>query len=176
MRQDAATGAVTAEDNPEGAALLPLVQRSREGDVRRRLLALPPPRARDAVATVEHERGEAPLHWAVGRADLPMCRTLVEFGADPNQRSYEHCVPLHFAWRHWLRVRRRNPVLAAARGKSVQEVVELLMDAGADPNVREPRRGRVALHFAADYGHVSTAIALLKVCRACLPLPPFTAH
>ena len=56
-----------------------------------------------------------------------------------------------------------TPLLSAARLTGDRRgVINLLLSAGADPNLTEPQHGRTALHVLIDKGHVEAAKVLLE--------------
>ncbi|CEN60935.1 hypothetical protein ASPCAL07606 [Aspergillus calidoustus] len=81
----------------------------------------------------------------VGSAD--MVRLVLRHGADPNAMMSNQ----FFTWNALIR--------AASRGKV--EIVQVLVEGGADPDIRD-RGGRTPLSFAAEGGHVDMVRLLLR--------------
>ncbi|MDE2974521.1 MAG: ankyrin repeat domain-containing protein [Gemmatimonadota bacterium] len=124
---------------------------------------------------VRNADGDSPLHQAVRAMDTVMIASLLEIGADPDAANDEGATPLEIALTE-------NP----AGGKFVQgavsdsgavenpdtaprryvvtdpaaTIVALLLDAGADPSVRDRFSGRTPFHWASSRMD-SEAIALL---------------
>ena len=115
------------------------------------------PSVRDSDETI-------PLSWAVENGDIRSCRMLLKAGADISQRDDEFgTAPIHIA------VRRGYKEMAAfllSSGASVNDVtysgktplflvhgpnslelMQLLLQEGADPNVREKDNGWTPLHL-----------------------------
>lgn len=90
--------------------------------------------------------GWTPLHLAAAFGGAEAVRTLLELGADPNQRSRNALdnTPLH---------------ACAAISHSV-EIARMLLDAGADINVKQ-HGGFTALHSAAFNGSIDLVRLLL---------------
>lgn len=90
-------------------------------------------------------RGWTPLTVAIQFFQLAVARLLLDNGADPNKRGGD----VH-KWTalHWAVAHRRR------------ELVDLLLGAGADANVRD-EWGLVPLHLAADGGHEELVALLL---------------
>lgn len=86
----------------------------------------------------------AGLWDAVRRNDLPLAVERLRDGANPNGRDGEGFTPL---------------MVAAGHGQV--QMVELLLTAGADVNMLDPRMGASALHKAAQSGSVDVARLLL---------------
>lgn len=124
--------------------------------------------------------GMTALHWAADRGDARLAALLLAAGANPEAgtRIGRH-TPLHVAARagHSEVVRAllagRSPKVdvnaltttgaaplhfAAASGS--RETIELLIDSGANPDVREPQWGQTPLMFAAAAGRTDAVRAL----------------
>ena len=85
------------------------------------------------------------LHDAISANDLAGTTALLVSGADPNSKDLLGYPPL---------------AIAAALGES--QIVELLLNAGADPLLLDTRMGASALHKAAQSGVVDVARLLLE--------------
>ncbi|KAG0124854.1 ankyrin repeat-containing domain protein [Tuber indicum] len=84
------------------------------------------------------------LNWACSRGHLPLARLLINYGFDVNERCQTlGRTPLHFA------------VLANS-----EEIVEILLAAGADPNVKN-NAGSAPLHWSALCGSYEMSALLL---------------
>jgi uncharacterized protein len=94
-----------------------------------------------AKVNVIEEGGVTPLALAAMNGDEAMTGRLIRAGAQPN-------------------LGRETAVLAAARSGSVP-VMQALLDAGGDPNAKEPLRGQTALMWAAAEKHPATVKLLI---------------
>ncbi|HWK55089.1 MAG TPA: ankyrin repeat domain-containing protein [Hyphomicrobiales bacterium] len=121
--------------------------------------------------------GMTALLWAAQANDLPMVKSLLEAGADPNFGNRYHITPL------WLAALNRSPEmieLLIQRGASAAaslphgetplmvaaragdpESIDLLLAAGADPNASESLHGETALMWAAAEDHPDAIRALV---------------
>jgi uncharacterized protein len=91
-----------------------------------------------------------PLHLAVERRDVSQLKELLSSGEKPDSRTSAKITPL---------------MVAAKRG--FDDIVEVLLDAGANPNAKDSSssldEGRLtALHLAAENGRASTCRILLE--------------
>ena len=85
------------------------------------------------------------LYIACGYGDIYEVRSLIEKGADVNHQNAK------FGWR----------CLHRAARKGFDEIMELLIEAGADVNARG-NNGVTALHLAAYYGNDRSVAFLLE--------------
>jgi len=90
-------------------------------------------------------RGTTPLHFACDDARPEVVRELLSRGADPNARNVYAFTPLHVVAKGWGNV----PCAA------------LLLEAKADPDVRESNAGMTPLHWAAAKANVELVKLLL---------------
>ena len=160
-----------------GAADSPVADAAMRGDASavRALLQ------RGADVNAAQGDGMTALHWAAEHGDYDLAAVLLESGANPGAetRIGRH-TPLHVAAQggHHLVVRTllQNKAgkagvntttttgaaplhFAAASGSS--ETVTILLDSGADVNVREPQWGQTPLMFAAAAGRADVVGVLL---------------
>ncbi|KAF5620453.1 ankyrin protein [Fusarium sp. NRRL 52700] len=137
----------------------------------------------------EHEDGSTALSVAADLNDLDMVECLVSHGADPSKPDYE--TPLHIAV-DWGNLEMAEIILSSrffsdidAKGEKGYtalgiaattgrlDIVSMLLDHGADPNMRNGQHNSSApLHIAANKGHRSIVIELLK--RGADPYPETT--
>jgi len=109
--------------------------------------------------------GDTPLHQAVRAMDTVMIASLLEIGADPDAANDEGTTPLEIAlkWNSsWGKLVRgavsdssgvNNPDTTPWRyvaGDPAAAIVALLLDAAADPGVRDRLFGGTPLHWASS--------------------------
>ena len=89
----------------------------------------------------EGQWGTVPLHFAASRGRAEVSKLLLARGTNPNITSRNGWTPLHFACKD--RIYRRNRFVATP-GVSFRhsleeclEVIQVLLDAGADPTIRD---------------------------------------
>ena len=90
--------------------------------------------------------GRTPLHEAAVRGETAVGRTLIDHGADVNAAAGDNITPLH---------------LAACCGH--REVVELLLAAHADLNVRDTSHDATPEEWATFWGHSGVAAYLASL-------------
>ncbi|KAF5553873.1 ankyrin protein [Fusarium napiforme] len=137
----------------------------------------------------EDKDGSTALSIAADLNDLDMVECLVSHGADPSRPAYE--TPLHIAV-DWGNLEMAEIILSSrlfsdidAKGDKEYtalgiatttgrlDIVSMLLDHGADPNMRNgPQNSGAPLHIAANKGHRSIVIELLK--RGADPYPETT--
>ena len=86
--------------------------------------------------------GITPLHWAAKRNSSPMVKLLLDRGANVNAKSIKSQTPLHFA--------------------ETADVARMLLQHGADPDIRTTSEGETPLMEAAYCGNESVARVLLQ--------------
>lgn len=96
----------------------------------------------------EHEylgRSALPINLAVTAKENPrIMKALIDHGANVNQADHAGLTPLH---------------IAAKKGK--KDIAELLIEQGAQVNIRESHRKPTPLHFAVAYEKLEVAALLL---------------
>ncbi|KAG5767625.1 hypothetical protein H9Q72_004619 [Fusarium xylarioides] len=137
----------------------------------------------------EDKYGSTALSIAADLNDLDMVECLVSHGADPSKPDYE--TPLHIAvdWGNFEMVEvillsrffsdidakgeKEYTALGIAATTGRLDIVSMLLDHGADPNLRNGQHNSSApLHIAANKGHRSIVTELLK--RGADPYPETT--
>ena len=116
--------------------------------------------------------GATPLHYAAAYGNSKVVEVLLEHGADPNIRDKKYGItPLHFAavsdYPKIIEVLHKKglsdyddtPLQAAEF--NYPEVVKLLLEHGANPNIQENKYGWTPLHYAVKSCHVDVARVLL---------------
>lgn len=81
--------------------------------------------------------GATPLWMAIDNAQTEMVKTLLKAGVDINKNDGRQLLPLHQA--------ANDPDLSTA----TERIFDLLLKAGADTGIADPKSGRLPLHFAA---------------------------
>jgi ankyrin repeat protein len=113
----------------------------------------------------EQSLGETALMWAAAEDHADVVRALVAGGADPDLAS----TALDLAPMDWLQIGMVStvlpvggwpPLLFAARENAPNAALALI-EAGGDPNVRDPD-GLTAMNVAVMNAHYDLAVALLK--------------
>ena len=128
--------------------------------------------ARGANVNARDPRGLSALHLTVYTGQLQALRYLLDKGADVKSPGPSGMGPLHFAARQraeiaGLLVERKadvgarddygNTALILAVREGAQEVVRVLVDAGADPNAANPLTGDGPLDVALQEGRAGIA-------------------
>lgn len=85
-----------------------------------------------------------PLHEACSEGNIEIARSLIQAGADVHRHDWEGLQPLHLA-----------------ADCDDPDLIGLLLDAGADPNMLADGKNRTPLHRAATAGNLRTVKALL---------------
>jgi len=88
---------------------------------------------------------DIPLHDAVGLSDLESMAKLLADGADPNEKNINRMTPLHQAFRRYANT----------------AVVTLLLEKGADPNIRMPGGEAVLYRAVRSIAHNMEVVAVL---------------
>ena len=96
------------------------------------------------------------LGYAAAAHELPVARTILGLGGDPNQKGARGVTPL---------------MMAAGAAEPDAALVQLLIDKGADVGARDDR-GRTALDWALLQGDTAAAQVLRKSGAAESPAPP----
>lgn len=120
--------------------------------------------------------GTTPLLWAVYHSSSDLVKVLLDAGADANLANDLDITPLLQASRFGdaeiisqllasgaraTGLNTETPLMAAARAGSV-DAVQLLLDAGSDPNAREPADQQTALMWSVAEGHLDVTKQLLN--------------
>ncbi len=124
----------------------------------------------DEVADLLIERGAVPrprtLFYAAKRAHLRALDYCLEKGLSPNDRDFDGFTPLMAAIaeaHEYLNI--ADPEAAeSVRYHRFAKVVEILLRAGANPNIANSS-GQTALHAAAAFGEQSLAQQLFDLCQ-----------
>ncbi|EHK16897.1 uncharacterized protein TRIVIDRAFT_162206 [Trichoderma virens Gv29-8] len=115
-----------------------------------------------AIEVRDREQGATPLIWAARNGYVNVVRLLIERGGDVNAKDNSERTPLSLAalYKHKDGEHKETPLIWAAR-KGHKTIVKMLLDAGADVNVKEQHLGETALTLAIESGHEETIQALL---------------
>ena len=111
-------------------------------------------RAYDAI-------GNSSLHIASRSGNVSMVRVLLMFGAETNIQNNVGQTPMLLAWTSWEHLSIAS-MFRPAQMCSVESIIELLMQYGADPNLSDAVRGESAMHLAAHFGHPKIVQRLIK--------------
>lgn len=94
------------------------------------------------------KNGWSALHWAANKGELALARKLLELGADPKLRDSS---------------RSRLTALHLAVQRAQADMVELLIDGGADLEAACARTGSTALHLSVERGSLELSRCLLEL-------------
>ena len=116
---------------------------------------------RGADPNKEDTDGQTPLHWAARYHYKDVVQLLLDRGADPNKEDKDGQIPLHWAARYPAQCSSMHfqdvvqlllaPLYWAAR-YPYKDVVQLLLDKGAEPN-KADGDGETPLHYSARNGY-----------------------
>jgi len=134
----------------------------------------------------QNYRNRTPLHCAAMNGHSDCIRLLIEEGADDTIVDNDGCVPLHYAAKHshtrsdCIEALLSSSLSSTKRGRVLDAIdksswtplhyavsmrnvraISLLMEAGADPNIRDGFNGNTPLHDAIDRQHINTVEAFL---------------
>lgn len=172
MRTTGGVAVLTALASLASAAPdLRVVTAARRGDVKAVQDAL---RAKADVNAPQPD-GATAIHWAAHRGDQAMADVLLAAGANVNAAEEGGITPLAIAAQNGddamvarlikagakPNLGRESAVMAAARGGNVG-VMRHILQAGGDPNAKEPQRGQTALMWAAAERHADVVRLLIE--------------
>jgi len=135
LRALLAAGADVESANADGQTALMIVARTSNVEAARLLL-----RYGAQVDAHENWRRQTALMWAAAQQQPAMVRVLLEHGAPVNERSLVNDWPRQVTAEPRMQARPSGgftPLLYAARAGCL-ECVQILVKAGADPNLRDP--------------------------------------
>ena len=95
--------------------------------------------ARDPATDRARRASVSALHLMAKRNDVAAVKWLLDHGADPNAR-----------WTHWDA--EVTPLHLAVLGGGHEDIVRLLLEAGADPRVRDSKHDSDAIGWAEHFG------------------------
>ena len=96
---------------------------------------------------------ETPLHYAVRNANTKIMQCLIALNANPNIQNEDGFTPLHLCCHHKR---------AQTKLSRILEMVNILLQANADPNMQTSCSGATSLHFACSNGYLEIIMVLLK--------------
>ena len=100
---------------------------------------------RTVAGQIEAPRGAIPLDRAAVATDAAAIRALVEYGADPNATAADGATALLLL----SGLSRGRAVTALDESPERLEAIQTLLNAGANPDIQEPKTGNTAFHYAA---------------------------
>lgn len=101
------------------------------------------------------------LHIAAQAGNVSVLRVLLSFGAKSNAQNINGDTPLLLSWSSWSSIPETS-LLRPAAMCTVESVIELLLQYGADPNLSNFQTGETPLHLAARNGHSKLIKRFLK--------------
>ena len=124
----------------------------------------------------QDEDGWTALNYAISFDKEDICKILIDAGVDPNSRDIDNKTPVHYAAKTWkpnnkillllldaggeVNVRDRDwgwtPLMYALHQNNIS-IFELLLKAGADPNIQS-NNGNTSLHWAVLFNYKSPEI------------------
>ncbi|WP_261362719.1 ankyrin repeat domain-containing protein [Rubinisphaera margarita] len=110
------------------------------------------------VNRASDHNGETVLHFVASSDDVAAVQMLLDYGANPNQRT-KPGMRTYALWRD-ARVRGETPLHRAAAWGS-PDVIQLLLDAGADPTLRDANKD-TPLSWASWYRREKSVIDQLS--------------
>jgi ankyrin repeat protein len=182
---------ITAVQNNEGDTALNVAIINRHEEAVRVLLDVLPqlPETSTAVIDMKNHLNQAPLHLAVLTKQSNIVEILLKANANTMTTDRNGNTPLHIACQlgspimarllvtckqggshadrnhpelSMLNIAGYSPLhLAVLCGKNVDTLKELIVTAGADPNVQDSKSGRSPLHLAAERGDLAMTGFLL---------------
>ena len=112
------------------------------------------------VSTLERGSASTGLVRACSLGLLSVVRLYLKAGAETNYTMRTGLTAMHCAWDAWLKLLHSNPA-KKMRYLVSQDIVQLLVEYGADPN-RSSAAGITPLHMAAMFGHDNIIAILLR--------------
>jgi hypothetical protein len=143
----------------DGNLLFHVVQGGNVEEVRKILLSASDEKGQTSCGF--DEVGNSSLHHAAKVGNVSVLRVLLSFGAKTNVQNLRGETPLLLAWDSWCAIP-KNSLFRPPAMISVESIVELLLQYGADPNIACFELGECPLHLAARYGHPRLVQRLLK--------------
>ena len=124
----------------------------------------------------QDEDGWTALNYAISFNKEDICKMLIDAGTDPNIRDIDNKTPVHYAAKAWkpnnkillllldaggeVNVRDKDwgwtPLMYALHANNIS-IFELLLKAGADPNIQS-NNGNTSLHWAILFNYKSPEI------------------
>jgi hypothetical protein len=113
------------------------------------------------IDVADNVYGCTPLFKAVAKGATEIVALLLKYGASPSANNYLGESPLHHAFRAWD-VQNMNPMIKFVKVDKTLKCIKMLVEAGADINMKDSTHQETVLHLAARHGPTDLVEYLLQ--------------